>query len=182
MGIREPQKKNWQIFLSFSPKNWMINSTPGAFRGVCKICGLIRKFCKTPVLACNQLSNRSGTWAGGKVFQKMRINPHFLKKKLFPFVKDLLFIYKSANPRIPKSDRGLKKWLPNSPKMNFRTQNNFFLLPDMWAKCFFAKTALNLVKYGLQRPNYDLPLHIGGRHSVLYFIIPATEKYSTAMY
>ena len=48
--------------------------------------------------------------------------------------------------------------------------------------CFLQKTALNLVKYGLQRPNYDLPLHIGGRHSVLYFIIPATEKYSTAMY
>ena len=52
----------------------------------------------------------------------------------------------------------------------------------MWAKCFLQKTALNLVKYGLQRLNYDLPLHIGGRHSVLYFIIPATEKYSTAMY
>ena len=52
----------------------------------------------------------------------------------------------------------------------------------MWAKCFLQKTALDLVKYGLQRPNYDLPLHIGGRHSVLYFIIPATEKYGTAMY
>jgi len=39
-----------------------------------------------------------------------------------------------------------------------------------------------LVKYGLQSPTYDLHGHIGGRHSVLYFSIQATEKYSTAMY
>ena len=31
-------------------------------------------------------------------------------------------------------------------------------------------------------PTYDLHMHIGGRHSVLYFSIQATEKYSTAMY
>ena len=78
-GYDEATEKIWQTFLSFFPKNWMINSTHGAFRGVFEICGLIRKFWKTPVLACNQLSNRSGTQAGGKVFQKMRINPQILK-------------------------------------------------------------------------------------------------------
>ena len=79
MGIREPQKKNWQIFLSFSPKKWMINSTHGAFWQVFEIWGLIPKSRKTPVLACNQLSNSSGAQAGGKVFRNMGINPQILK-------------------------------------------------------------------------------------------------------
>ena len=189
--MTRPQKKFGRLFLSFSPKNWMINSTHGAFRGVFEICGLIRKFWKTPVLACNQLSNRSGTQAGGKVFQKMRINPQMLKTLVFLCKGSAHYIQMSELKcglllvKIRKSRKVTEVWkkcLPNGPKMNFRTRNNFFLHPDMWAKCFLQKTALNLVKYGLQRLNYDLPLHIGGRHSVLYFIIPATEKYSTAMY
>ena len=51
----------------------------------------------------------------------------------------------------------------------------------IWGKSILQKTAFNLVKYGLQSPTYDLHLHIGGRHSVLYFSIQATEKYSTAV-
>ena len=43
-----------------------------------------------------------------------------------------------------------------------------------------AKTALKLVKYGLHSPTYDLHPHIGGRHSVLYFTIQVTEKYSNS--
>ena len=50
----------------------------------------------------------------------------------------------------------------------------------MWAKCFLQKTALKLVKYGLHSPTYDLHPHIGGRHSVLYFTIQVTEKYSNS--
>ena len=68
------------------------------------------------------------------------------------------------------------------PKMNFRTQNYFFLYQTYEASVFLQKTALNFVKYGLQSPTYDLHLHIGGRHSVLYFSIQATEKYSTEMF
>ena len=37
-----------------------------------------------------------------------------------------------------------------------------------------------MVKYGRHSPTYDLHPHIGGRHSVLYFTIQATEKYSNS--
>ena len=46
--------------------------------------------------------------------------------------------------------------------------------------CFLQKTAPNLVKYGLHSLAYNLPPHIGGRHSVLYFTIQATKKYSNS--
>ena len=48
------------------------------------------------------------------------------------------------------------------------------------SQVFFAKNALNLVKYGRHSPTYDLHPHIGGRHSVLYFTIQVTEKYSNS--
>ena len=148
-----------------------------------EICGLIRKSRKTPALVCNQLSNRSGTNRLGEKFFKIC---GLIRKswKTFFLCKGSALYIEMSELKIRKSRKMTEVWkkcLPNGPKMNFRTRNNFFLHPDMWAKCFLQKTALNLVKYGLQRLNYDLPLHIGGRHSVLYFIIPATEKYSTAM-
>ena len=40
MGITKPQKKFGGLFLSFSPKNWMINSTHGAFRRVFRDLGI----------------------------------------------------------------------------------------------------------------------------------------------
>ena len=66
----------------------MINSTHGVFGGVFKIWGLILKFWKASVLACDQQINRSEPFAVGKVFQNMRINPHFLKNLFFFFCKE----------------------------------------------------------------------------------------------
>ena len=66
----------------------MINSTHGVFGGVFKIWGLILKFWKASVLACDQQINRSEPLAVGKVFQNMRINPHFLKNFFFFFCKE----------------------------------------------------------------------------------------------
>ena len=58
----------------------MINLTHGAFRGVFKNWGLILISRKSPVFACNQLINRFNRhFRSSKRFQKMRINPHFLK-------------------------------------------------------------------------------------------------------
>ena len=88
MGITKPQKFSLQIFFSFSPKSWMINSTHGVFGRVFKIWGLILKFWKASVLACDQQINRSEPLAVGKVFQNMRINPHFLKNFFFFFCKE----------------------------------------------------------------------------------------------
>ena len=82
-----------------------------------------------------------------------------------------------------------EKWPRSEKNASPATQKwilgpDFFLLSptDIWGKSILQKTALNLVKYGLHSPTYDLPPHIGGRHPVLYFSIQATEKYSTAMY
>ena len=66
----------------------MINSIHGVFGGVFKIWGLILKFWKASVLACDQQINRSEPLAVGKVFQNMRINPHFLKNFFFFFCKE----------------------------------------------------------------------------------------------
>ena len=75
-----------------------------------------------------------------------------------------------------------KKCLPSGPKKFWDPIFFSFCPTYIWGKSILQKTAFNLVKYGLQSPTYDLHLHIGGRHSVLYFSIQATEKYSTAMY
>ena len=88
MGITKPQKKFGWLFFSFPPKTLMINSTHDAFGGVFKIWGLILKFWKAFVLACDQQINRSEPLAVGKVFQNMRINPHFLKNFFFFFCKE----------------------------------------------------------------------------------------------
>ena len=72
------------------------------------------------------------------------------------------------------------KCLPSAPKMIFLGPNNFFCATEIWAMCFLQKTAPDLVKYGLHSLAYNLPPHIGGRHSVLYFTIQATKKYSNS--
>ena len=87
---------------------------------------------------------------------------------------------KSSNSE--KWPRSEKNASPAAQK-NFGTQFFSSFCPTyIWGKSILQKTAFNLVKYGLQSPTYDLHGHIGGRHSVLYFSIQATEKYSTAMY
>ena len=73
-----------------------------------------------------------------------------------------------------------KKCLPSAPKMIFSGPNNFSWATEIWAMRFLQKTALDLVKYGLHSLAYNLPPHIGGRHSVLYFTIQATKKYSNS--
>ena len=87
---------------------------------------------------------------------------------------------KSSNSE--KWPRSEKNASPAAQK-KFGTQFFLSFCPTyIWGKSILQKTAFNLVKYGLQSPTYDLHLHKGGRHSVLYFSIQATEKYSTAMY
>ena len=165
----------------------MINLTHGAFRGVFKNWGLILISRKSPVFSCNQLINRFNRhFRSSKRFQKMRINPHFLKTHFF-FNMDPIITYNSQssssilNPQFLKSDQGLKNASPAPQKLILEAKIILFLLPDIWAKCFLQqKNALNLVKYGRHNPNYDLHLHIGGRHSVLYFTIQVTEKYSNS--
>ena len=182
--MTEPQKKFGRLFLSFSSKNWMINSTPGVFGGVFEICGLIRKSRKTPVLVCNQLSNRSGTnrlWE--KFFQDLRINLQILKT--FFFCKgSALYIemseLKSANPE--KWLRSEKNASPTAQKWILGPKIIFFSVETCEPSVFCKKRHSIWSNMQTQRLNYDLPLHIGGRHSVLYFIIPATEKFSTAIY
>ena len=164
----------------------MINLTHGAFRGVFKNWGLILISRKSPVFACNQLINRFNRhFRSSKRFQKMRINPHFLKTHFSLQWTQSLHTILNPHPQSSilnfwKVTKVWKKCLPSAPKINFGSQNYFFLLPDIWAKCFLQKNALNLVKYGRHSPTYDLHPHIGGRHSVLYFTIQATEKYSNS--
>ena len=137
--MTRPQKIFCRLFFSFSPKNWMINSTHDAFRGVFEICGLIRKFWKTPVLACNKLSNRSGTQAGGKVFQKMRINPQILKTLAFLCKGSAHYIQirKSANPE--KWQRSEKNASPTAQKWILGPEIIFFSIQTCEPSVFCKK-------------------------------------------
>ena len=95
------------------------------------------------------------------LFKKWGLNPQFLK-----------------TPQ--KAPWDWTKCLPSAQKMIFLGPNNFFCATEIWAMCFLQKTAPDLVKYGLHSLAYNLPPHIGGRHSVLYFTIQATKKYSNS--
>ena len=112
----------------------MINLTHGAFRGVFKNWGLILISRKSPVFACNQLINRFNRhFRSSKRFQKMRINPHFLKTNFY-FMMDPIITYNSQssssilNPQFLKSNQGLKQMPPQRPKNSFWKPKFFLLL------------------------------------------------------
>ena len=133
----------------------------GLFGEFSRIEDSILIFWKVPVLACNHLIDRSDASAPEKAFKNWGLNPQFLK-----------------TPQ--KAPWDWTKCLPSAPKMIFLGPNNFFCATEIWAMCFLQKTAPDLVKYGLHSLAYNLPPHIGGRHSVLYFTIQATKKYSNS--
>ena len=129
----------------------MINLTHGAFQGVFKNWGLILISRKSPVFACNQLINRFNRhFRSSKRFKEMRINPHFLKTNFSSQWTKSLHTILNPHPQSSilnfwKVTKVWKKCLPSAPKINFGSQNYFFLLPDIWAKCFLQK---NCTQFG----------------------------------